>query len=71
MRLLAASTYARVQAANKLDMDMASDAFSGWIVPNGQAVDEERFPGAYAVFGSKLPVIDDYLPKLNPYMANV
>ena len=69
--MLAVSSYKRAVDANALDMDMDSGSFSGWAVPNGQAIDKSRFPGAYEVFGSSLPIIGGYIDKLNPFTANV
>lgn len=69
MRMFAAD-YASIVKANGIVDDMQSDQFSGWICPNGQSLDKDRFPAAYDMFGDTLPVIDKYLLKLNPYQYN-
>lgn len=69
MRMVA-TDYASIIRANSIVDDMQSDQFSGWICPNGQHLDKERFPAAYKIFGDTLPVIDKYLLKLNPFQYN-
>lgn len=70
MRLFGAQTYESLKNANKLELDMSSPLFSGWAVPDGSAIDPERFPGAAEVLGSRLPVMPGLLMKLNPYAEN-
>lgn len=71
IRMFALPSLQRLSAANSLDLDMDSDTFSGWTVPDGQKIDKERFPGAAAVFGDNVPVEDGSLfLKLSPYPSS-
>ena len=71
MRLFCTSSYDNIVNANNLIDDVNNDMFSGWILPNGQEIDKDKFPEAYKIFGSNLPIIDDYFMKLNPFLYNV
>lgn len=58
MRLFGAASYALLQTVNKIDLDMDSPTFAGWAVPDGREIDPERFPGAAAIIGRRLPIAE-------------
>lgn len=71
MRLFGAYTYKKIFNANRLVTNMDNDMFSGWAIPDGSSINKDRFPLAYEMFGPNLPIIDEYLLKLNPFFTNV